>query len=212
MTTRRLLVAGFSATAGLLLLSPGAFADARGQGNSQPTQTSATPATSRGSDRDVRGAAVDPSKKDFDNGAGNNCDPGFGRGNQAKFGMASQSADSGNTSCPTRPSGQSEAMPAAISQTPEAVPAEAQTAQPASNTKTLGTMNANAPAIPASAGVGGVLANTAIASGIAAVAAPAVQRATGAVLAATGIPVAVGLVGLVLLAGGVVLAASRLRA
>jgi hypothetical protein len=41
--------------------------------------------TSSHSMRDVPAAAVDPSKTDTDNGAGNNCDPGYGRGNQARF-------------------------------------------------------------------------------------------------------------------------------
>ena len=61
----------------------------------------AAPAASQSTaDRDVLGAAFDPSKKDHDNGVGNNCDPGWGRGNQARF--PNQAGDS--TGCRSKAS------------------------------------------------------------------------------------------------------------
>lgn len=48
---------------------------------------------------DVPGKACDPSKTDHDNGVGNNCDPGYGQGNQAKY-----PPDESTTSCRSKTS------------------------------------------------------------------------------------------------------------
>src|SRR5579859_4732717 len=109
MTIRRLIVAGSAAIASLFLLSPAVVAASHASNKAaqstaaagQPPAAAGQPASAATptADRDVPGAAVDPSKKDHDNGVGNNCDPGFGKGNQAKFGTADQSVDPRDTGC-----------------------------------------------------------------------------------------------------------------
>src|SRR5579859_112294 len=95
MTTRRLSVASLAAITGLLIFAPAVSAASHGAAQAAHTTATATSTT----DRDVPGAAVDPSKKDHDNGVGNNCDPGFGEGNQARFGTAGQAVDPRDTGC-----------------------------------------------------------------------------------------------------------------
>ena len=88
-----LFTACILAAAGSLLISTGAMA----YGKHSPAAPAASQSTA---DRDVLGAAFDPSKKDHDNGVGNNCDPGWGRGNQARF--PNQAGDS--TGCRSKAS------------------------------------------------------------------------------------------------------------
>src|SRR5579859_3977686 len=109
MTIRRLIVAGSAAIAGLFLLSPAVVAASHASNKvAQSTAAAGQPAAAAGqpasataptADRDVPGAAVDPSKKDHDNGVGNNCDPGFGKGNQDRFGTAGEAVDPSATDC-----------------------------------------------------------------------------------------------------------------
>ncbi len=92
------------AVGALLVFSTGAFADNSGKkgdeaqsGGAKTTQqtqptsshkvmatTTSTPTTSAKPGAD-NPSGNDPSKKDHDNGVGNNCDPGYGEGNQAKM-------------------------------------------------------------------------------------------------------------------------------
>jgi hypothetical protein len=172
-----LLTAFVVAAAGVLMLSNAVFAaDRHAAGAAQ-----ASSSVSTSSDRDVPGAAVDPSHKDRDHGVGNNCDPGWGRGNQADF--PNQSGDSAG--CGTTAAG---AGQAAQSGQVEAASATA-SAAPAPGAAAAAGRAVTGPA-GSSAAAGGVLAETATA-------------AQGAVLAATGLPLGLGLIGgLLALTGG----------
>lgn len=93
---RRALIALALASGALLILGGGAQANGDGgrahagaPGAAQPAATGC----------DVPGTVCDPSKSDHDNGVGNNCDPGFGRGNQTRFAPDEKTT----TGCRTRP-------------------------------------------------------------------------------------------------------------
>ncbi len=88
-----------AASAGALILSTGALAaDHHTSSTSQSSGSERSMATiAKGCD--VPGASCDPSKTDHDNGVGNNCDPGYGRGNQRKM-----PPDEASTSCRTKAS------------------------------------------------------------------------------------------------------------
>ena len=116
-TTRRLLLAAALAGGSLLLMSSGVLAsggDSHGGGRAaQPAhQQTAAAQQPSGSTCDVPGRACDPSKTDHDNGVGNNCDPGYGQGNQAKFppdetatscrSTSGTSGEAGSNSAPTQ--------------------------------------------------------------------------------------------------------------
>jgi hypothetical protein len=170
----------------------------------------AAPTTSGGSTGcDVPGQACDPSKTDHDNGIGNNCDPGYGRGNQAKF-----PPDETTTGCRTKPAaetGQVENQNTTVqteqkseSPSPGGGPG-ATTAAPAATTV--------APANTNGAGGGAVLGETQTApsGGVAGETASRGNAAQGGVLAATGLPILGALVGLgLLMFGGIAYLRRRL--
>jgi hypothetical protein len=86
------------ACASLLVLSTAVSADAH-KPSGHPTPAAGAASTNSSTSKcDVPGAACDPSKSDHDNGVGNNCDPGYGEGNQAKF-----APDETTTGCRTKP-------------------------------------------------------------------------------------------------------------
>lgn len=73
------------ASAGVLVLGTGAFAWDRHASASELRPGAQSFGQARvATGCDVPGRSCDPSKTDHDNGVGNRCDPGWGRGNQAK--------------------------------------------------------------------------------------------------------------------------------
>ncbi len=138
---------------------------------------------------DVPGAACDPSKTDHDNGIGNNCDPGYGRGNQVKF-----APDEKTTGC--RTTGAMKLMkPTEKEGTVESSTTVSGGVSNESTTTTTGTGTGAAGASAA----GGVLAEVAT-----------LPSAHGAVLAATGLDGSELLFGLALVAAaGMIFLAKR---
>lgn len=219
MTARRLTLAGAAAIAGLFLLAPAVLAASHPSVRADANPSSGQPASATGSttDRDVPGASVDPSKKDHDNGVGNNCDPGFGKGNQAKFGTEGQAVDPRDTGCRSASGGvqgqssgvkgQSGGVESQSGGVQGQTAGEVSAATAAAAAPTV--MPATGAAAPAAGSVlaatGGVLAATASVGGTAA-------SATGAVLADTGTPVGVLLLGLLALGLGLLLRPVRIRA
>lgn len=98
-TSKRVFMALAAAGAGALFLSSGAMA--AGNHGSNPGHGAAQ-ASSTSSGCDVPGKSCDPTARGgtekTDNGVGNNCDPGYGRGNQAKF-----PPDESTSTCRTQP-------------------------------------------------------------------------------------------------------------
>jgi hypothetical protein len=142
---------------------------------------------------DVPGKACDPSKTDHDNGIGNNCDPGYGRGNQAKF-----PPDETTTSCRTKPAAETDEVEnqnttVAAEQKTEAVsPGAAPGATTAAPASTNGVAGGSVLGETETAPGGGVAGETASRG----------NATQGGVLAATGLPILSAIFGLGLLLFG----------
>ena len=102
---RKWLVAFSLATSAVIVFSYSVLAAPGGhKAQAPPSRSPGAASTTAPAGCDVPGAACDPSKTDRDNGVGNNCDPGYGQGNQAKF-----PPDEASTSCRTTSSSPSAA-------------------------------------------------------------------------------------------------------
>ena len=162
--------------------------------------TSGSRATAAATDR---GQSADPSKKDHDNGRGNNCDPGDGHGREKKHGGDDQSNEA--TTCKTSDTdGEND------SDAENSKDVAASTVITTSTTSS-GGVNGAATAAPTAANSGGVSGATAMSTGglTGSPQAPASTAPTGGVLgetataggvqlAATGLPIIGGLLGILL--------------